>query len=242
MRVLMGAAVAWLLATPELAHAQSRGGLNAQCEAASQCNERLRCVSNVCVDEIMRWALTYEASQPPDTHRSDAAHGYVGFALGASLPAFWSTWGESVQLSLHAGVLIGGFQFQIEVTPAMPLFGLNSSTMGLVDVTGTAGYLVPLSDMVSWIFRIGGGAGAVFGIPQNPGCGINVSSLLCNSAAGFAEFRLDVFGVAIRPSKHVLIELNVPSWRVMIMQAFVPYPNGNVMMQWLTNAAFSYVF
>jgi hypothetical protein len=227
----MVVALVALVVGPRLAHAQERS-----CGARSDCRDGLRCLENVCVD-----AETFAASQPRITG-AEGTQAFFGVAIGASLPMVWGTFGEASQLAARVGALINEhLQVELEVSPATTvLTGLTSSALGLFEVTASVGYLVRLNDMVSWILRFGGGGGAVFGLPTNT-CGECPTS---SAIVGFGEVRFDLVGVAIRTSKHLLVELNVPSFRILL-----PTSNnnsfefgGNVMMMWMTNVAFNYMF
>ncbi len=221
----------------------ARATLGERCSARSDCSAELRCLRNVCVDEA-----TLEASRPEAT--VTGTRGYVGFALGTSLPAVWSSWGESFQLALRVGAIFDGpkrtaherdhIQLQLEVSPAATLLtNIQPSAVGLFDVVGTVAYMVTISDIVSWIFRGGVGGGGIFGSTADAARGLPAQGFL----SGFAEFRLDVVSVAIRPSKHVMVELNVPSFRITTTTAPAnEFGESAVIWMWVTNAAFNYVF
>lgn len=157
----------------------------------------------------------------------------MGGVVGGLLPVVWSNFGAGAQLAVRGGMLINGFQLQLEVAPATVIAGIGRDALALLDVTGSVGYLIPMNEMVSWIVRFGGGGGAVLGIPS-----CSTGGPCSTASIGFGEFRADVAGVAIRTSKHLMIECNAPSFRVMVTdQRF-----GNVMVMWVTNVAINYVF
>ncbi len=219
------------LASSGVASAQEGHAQPQRCRARVDCAEGFRCLENVCVDHA-----TYESSRPHDTVDADSAFRfYVGAVIGPSIPTTWGNWGEGVQLAVHVGALYERVQFQLEVSPGSTLItNVSSSPLGMFEVAGTIGYLIRISDMVSWLVRIGGGGGAVFGNSFPGCCGNNPGG-----TAAFAAFRADVFGVAIRPSTHILMELNVPSFRLMIF----PGPtDNNAMTMWVTSFAFNYLF
>lgn len=202
------------------------------CAARSDCPAPLRCLQNTCVDEA-----TFLASQTEESRRDKIAfsqteptRGFIGFALGGVLPVVWSNVGTGGQFAMRLGVLVDGHgQFELDIGAAA-IGGLSQSAAGSVDVVGTAGYLLPLSDMVSWIFRIGGGGGSLFGnnLGFSPG-----------TVFGFGEFRIDMFGVAIKTSKNVLVEFNAPSFRMMFMP---PNVGNSVMLMWVSNVTVNYLF
>jgi hypothetical protein len=228
-----------LVAAPNIAHAQGTVQSGARCEAGADCLVGLRCLANVCVDDA-----TFEAQRPDGPKQravDEATHGYLGGVVGASLPVVWGSFGESAQLALRAGVLFEGHdghaQLQLEVSPGTTILSnVASQPMGLFDAVGTIGYLAPIGgDVVSWIVRIGGGGGFVFNVVDSGNCST------C-PLVPFGEFRVDVFGAAIRPSRHLLIEVNVPSFRILAITNAPPVPNGSVLLMWVTNVALSYVF
>ncbi len=224
MRFAVPTAVALLALSPS-AFAQPTA-----CGARSDCPARLRCLQNVCVDED-----TFRAAQPDERRRDKLAfthteptRAFIGFALGGVLPVVWNNVGTGGQFAMRVGVLVEGHaQFELEVGAAA-IGGLAPSAAGSVDVVGMIGYLVPISDTVSWIVRGGGGGGAIFGDDRNFSSGV----------FGFGEFRVDVFGVAIKTSKSVLVEFNAPSFRVMLMNN----TNTNPMLMWVTNVTLNYLF
>ncbi len=206
--------------------------LDGKCAARADCMDGLRCVRNVCVGETTYRELRDDAETDPRGD-SNTTHAYVGGVLGAALPAFFVSAGEAYQLALRVGLLLDGHaQFQLEVSPASTvLVNETSSAYGFFDVVGSVGYLIPITPMASWIVRAGGGGGAVFG-PTIP-------------ALAFAELRIDVFGVAVKTGKHVMIEFNAPSFRVMFMQPFNQPSadvNANVLLMWVANVAVNYLF
>lgn len=226
MRLALPIAIALLAMSPS-AFAQPKA-----CAARSDCPAPLRCLQNVCVNES-----TFLAAQPEESRRDKIAfshteptRAFIGWALGGVLPVVWNTVGTGGQFAMRVGVLVEGHgQFELEIGAAA-IGGLTQSAAGSVDVVGMMGYLVPLSDMVSWILRVGGGGGSIFGND------LNFSGT--SGVFGFGEFRLDVFGVAIKTSKNVLVEFNAPSFRVM----FMTNANNNLMLMWVTTVTLNYLF
>jgi hypothetical protein len=154
--------------------------------------------------------------------------GYVGVDLGVSLPMVWGGWGEAFQLGFRVGTNIDELQLQLDVSPATTaVTGITSIAFASFEAVGTIGYLLPLNEFTSWVLRLGGGGGAF----------LDAQGL---QPIGFGEFRVDVFGVAIRTSKHLLVECNIPSFRVLFL---TPYPGSNgFALMWVTNVALNYVF
>ncbi len=227
---MFGAIAIATLATPELARAQQqdeRGGYGATCSARADCGEWLRCVRNVCVD-----VEALKSSRWNDPTANEGTHFLLGGALGASLPTIWGSAGEGFEFGMRFGALLNGHvQFELEVEPGT-VVNTTSSVIRMFDVVATAGYLIPMSSMVSWIMRVGGGGGALFGYDASN----------AGSALAFGQVRLDVVGVAIRTSKHVLFEFNAPSFRINFVQTPATCCGNNAMFMWVTNVAFNYIF
>ena len=205
-------------AAPRLVWPASRGQV---CGSRAECLPGLRCLKNVCVEErAYLWWLAERAQaedkyapagQSTEDASNDATRVYLGGAIGGMFPVVWANAGgpyggvgEGVQLAFRFGALVyGRIQFQLEVSPVTTvLSSLAQGPIGMFEATGSVAYLIPMSDMVSWVLRMGGGGGALLGGGF--------------STTGFAEFRADVLGVAIRTSEHLLIEFNVPSFRVIV--------------------------
>jgi hypothetical protein len=139
------------------------------------------------------------------------------------------SFGEAFQLALRAGILIDGrVQIEADVSPVTTVM-LNVATQAIpmFEAVGTIGYLAEISPEISWIIRVGGGGGMLL----NP---LEFSS----QNLSFGEIRLDFFGAAIRASRHVQVEVNTPSFRIML------FPNtfNTYMLQWVTNVTINYVF
>jgi hypothetical protein len=230
LRKLVRSATIALSLAPGEAWAQGCAGES--CTAASDCLAELRCLDNRCVTKG-----AFVEARP-----SGQDIGYLGFVLGAGIPTIWTNVGEAAQAALRIGTVFHRFQFQLEVAPGSTvLFNQTSSTMGLLDVVGSVGLVAPLSDMVSWVFRVGGGGGFVYGAPTQAFC------QQCGpfaSTSPMGELRLDLVNVAIRTAKHVLIEASVPSFRLLFpTEGNLTFDlRGTVMLMWVTTVAVSYVF
>ncbi len=199
------------------ARAQDRAPIGQPCGARADCADGLHCVANVCVDAATFESRTSEAA-------SSGNWGFVGGAIGFLFPAVVGQYGgagEGAQLSLRLGVVLADvFQLQLDLAPATVIGNAMPSAIGMFEAAATVGVLIPISDEVSWILRLGGGGGAMFG----------------GREAGFGELRADVAGVAIRTSRHVFLEFNGPSWRLLFM------PQGSLSTTFVTNVMASYVF
>jgi hypothetical protein len=203
------------------AHAFAQSG--APCNARSDCGGQ-RCLRNTCVDEA---AFAADQRREPIGAAGDRrVRPFVGGAFGGVLPALWYTAGTGVELAIRGGIQIRNFQFQVEVAPATGIFGMAEKGYYVFGAAASVGYLIPISDMVSWVVRLGGGAGALFGT-------INASDA---SSFPFGEFRADFVGAAIRTSDHLLVELALPSLR------FMSFPSINLLLAAVTSVGIDYVF
>jgi hypothetical protein len=190
---------------------------------------------NTCVDEA-----TFSSSQVHAEHGEQRGTiGYVGVALGAALPTIWNNGGEGFQLGVRLGAIFDAVQLQIEASPLTTMYvNIWNGPFTSFDVVATAAYFIPLNDFTSWIIRVGGGGGGIVGF----GSPYDTSP---QAVIPFGEMRLDVFGVAIRTSKHLLVEINVPSFRVLVLASGPGYAgigDSNLMWQWVTSVALNYVF
>jgi hypothetical protein len=203
-----------------------------RCRSRSDCGPR-RCLRNTCVDQE-----TFEADRAarakPDPDES--ARVFFGGAFGGPVPAVWNSQvGIGLQAAARFGVLISRLQFQLEVSPATTvLFDVDDKPVGMFEATGTLGFLVPLSPYASWIVRGGGGGGFAFpGVNEQLPRGASLRP----ATTGFTEIRVDVVGVAVRASDHLLLELNAPSVRVLF-----PTDSAPRGVMFVTALGFVYVF
>jgi hypothetical protein len=214
------------------------GTANAQpkaCQARSECAPDEHCVDHACTSTV-----------PYQEHSiaTDEFRAYLGASIGAIFPAIWNNFGEGFQGALHVGAINKTVQLQLEVAPASSAIANltnNPSLMTLFEVAGTVAVLPRISDMVSWIIRVGGGAAIGFG---NINCFGQCPQSATSFTQGFGEIRLDFVGVTIRPSQHLLIEIDTPSFRILIPGGASNngFGSGTVMLTWVTSVGISYVF
>jgi hypothetical protein len=223
----MRAAIASMIfLAPLVAHAEGHCDSRADCPASLY--GQLHCVQNTCVSDI-------ESVAAKD---NEETRGYFGVTLGAAFPTIWGNFGEGAQLSARLGMFTGPVQLQIEISPGSTIFaGQGPQAMGMFEASATIGFLPRISDMVYWLLRLGGGAGALFNVH-----GYSSSSSSTTTPA-FGEIRFDLSGVVIRPSRHVFVELDVPSFRVLFTTGQLDYPFYNSpLFTWITSATVGYVF
>ena len=198
------------------------------CGSHSDCNEGFRCLRNRCVDNK---TFNDTVDHDESLFYSDApAAGYFGAGIGP-IALIWNgeVWGGG-QMSLRLGTIVAGhLQLQLDVAPGTTIGGGAPGAIGMFEACGTIGYLIRINSIAAWILRVGGGGGVSFG---NTPPAFDVAA---SSAQGFGEVRLDVVGVANQPSKRLLLELNTPSYRILIG----PH---EAEMSWVTNVAFNYMF
>ncbi len=234
MRSIRGLLVALAVALASGRAVAQSANVGGSCQARTDCRTGLLCVHEVCAD----------ASALP--HAPEGEHGaalrdirYLGGALGASLPAIWGNAGEGFQFAVSVGAIIGDMlQLQLDVSPGTTVFTNilpNGTAFNAIDATGSVGLLAPLDDFVSWIVRFGGGGGALLGVPTFD----QVTQTMRSMTTGFAELRVDLVGVLIRTSKHVLVDIDIPSFRVLFMTS---QASTSALFMWVTNVTISYVF
>jgi hypothetical protein len=212
---------------PLVAHAEGHCDSRADCPTSLY--GQLHCVHNTCVSEVESVAVK----------ENEETRGYFGVTLGAMLPTIWNNVGEGAQLSARLGLFTSFLQLQVEVSPgATVLGGLSSQAMGIFEASATIAFLPRISDMVYWLVRFGGGAGAIFNVH-----GYSSTSPSTTTTA-FGEIRFDLSGVVIRPSRHLYIELDVPSFRVLFpTSSDIDYPfHNSPMLTWVTSFTVGYVF
>ena len=200
-----------------------RGGA---CRARTDCAAGLHCAANKCATEV--------GFDDVNAGENAVTRGFFAVAVGAALPTIWGGGvGEGAQLELRLGLFAGGFtQIQLELSPGTTvLTNVTSQPMGVVEGGASIAFMPQISDMVYWLLRFGGGAGFLFNVPT-------YSTFTQNAIATFGEMRLDVFGTVIRPSRHLFIELDVPSFRVL----FMTDGSTNVLLTWITSVTVGYVF
>ncbi len=201
------------------------------CRARSDCSADLRCLRAICVDEP-----TFEQQRPVERQpQLSRTYTYAGGAAGAVLPALGSSAGEGASFALRLGRVIDQLQLQLELSPATTaLANVTPSVMTQLDLVGSIAWLPRISDMVSWVVRFGGGGGLL--LCQS--CDGTTNSV---GSFGFGELRADVFGVQVRTSAHLMVELAAPSFRVLLLTQN-PGVLGNVLWEWVTAVGVNYVF
>lgn len=227
------AALSFSFAGTALAQGHAKG---LSCATRADCGDGLHCLANVCVD-----AATFEGSRSPERQDNGidyhATYTYLGGVLGAMLP-FWSggTFGEGAQFAGRFGAVFDEMQLGLEISPMTTVIGgLGPNAFGMLEAVGTIAWVPHISNMVSWIARIGGGGGFLLAQPQVFDAPSQVVTI------GFGEARLDVFGVLIRTSRHLTVEINTPSFRMLFASGL--FGSGTtVMMSWVTSFAMNYVF
>jgi hypothetical protein len=236
-RLLAIGAAAAVVAAAGPADAQQLRAKGEACAARSDCRVGLRCLRYQCVDEDTFTGAQDAAAKKRKGHstKGNDTYTYTGGFVGGILPAFANNFGEGAVFAMRIGAVVSGAQFQLEIAPATTvLAGMTNSPMALADAVASIGYLIPISDMVSWIIRVGGGGGVLLSAPSGyPGTG--------TTTLGVGELRLDFFGVVIRTSEHIAVEINTPSYRL-VFNPTGGYPLGNVMMTWVTGVGINYVF
>jgi hypothetical protein len=199
--------------------------LGAACEAPSECDSGLYCVANVCSDEA---TLTAHRSKSLEEDRINpwirGGHGFLGATVGAALTAPSVA---SAQFAVRGGLIWDGLQLLLEVSPGSTVF-IGSQPFGMFEATANIGGLIPITRSLAWILRIGGGGGFVFA------CCANQPS----HTPAFGEFRLDLLGMAIRASEHLVVEVLVPSFRL----AAGRLASSELIAQWMATTTLEYVF
>jgi hypothetical protein len=202
------------------------------CQARSDCPESMRCLTNICVD-ASEYPRPPTTTAPTSSDTDEPARGYLGLALGAAAPIEWlGQWGGGGQAALRLGMLTGGdgragrAQFQLEVSPASTVIApVGREPLAVFEAGGSVAYLPRLARTASWVLRIGGAGGGAFGSGK--------------ALAPFGELRLDFFGAIVRTSRHLLVEFDMPSYRLM----FVPrVGHVEVSMMWVSSLGIHYLF
>jgi len=125
--------------------------------------------------------------------------------------------------ALKGGIILSGHhEIALEITP---FFTATPDEKAVFEMNASYGYLIPITDHVSWPLRIG--AGIMAGPSPN-----------AQDLAWF-ELRADLIGLNIHFG-HVLIDLHLPSFRYFLTDA-----GGGVkghMFNWLFGAGFGYAF
>lgn len=178
------------------------------------------------------------------TYKSDAKfHGYVGASIAGVLPGIWQSTGVGAEASIRGGVISDEIQIDVSISPGSSVLtnangccGGSSSVPPLVFFRGDASiaYLIKLAEGVYWPVRAGVGGGAM--IAPNVPC-FDCTGPVGTITTGFAEFKLDVVGALIRTSKHFMVQMEIPSVRVLIAPT-----NSTSLIEWNTTLDVAYVF
>lgn len=217
-----------LLAVTAGARAEQHGR-DEPCGAAHECARELYCVRNTCQPEAALWSIGTE-TEPRDAAER-ATRFYLGGSLGGGLAGNINTYGNPVapaaSLAARVGVRFGRVRLQLEGTPFAAIYG---GPVGLAGLDATAGYYARLDERISWPLRVGAGAAMT-------ASAVDYFSPLGNRPpiiTGWFQLRFDVAGIAVRMSRRVVVEADIPSFRI-LMSA-----NNVYSLLWLITLGFTY--
>ena len=175
------------------------------------------------------------------TSKIDAKfHGYIGASVAGVLPGIWQSTGVGAEAAIRAGAISDEIQIDVSISPGSSVLANANGCCGasvppIIFFRGdvSAAYLVKLGEGVYWPIRVGVGGGAMLAP--------DVSCFECNGptptvTSGFVEARLDVVGALIRTSKHFMVQMEIPSVRVLVV------PQGTSIIEWNTTLEVAYVF
>ncbi len=163
-------------------------------------------------------------------------HGYVGANVAGVLPGVWQSTGAGAEVAVRAGVVSDEVQIDFFLSPGSSILA-NATCCGeaqpIVFFHGgvSAAYLIKLSDLVYWPIRAGVGAGAMVAPTICADC-----NSFPTATFGFVEVKLDVVGALIRTSKHFMVQMEIPSVRLLVV------PEGTSVIEWNTTLEVAYVF
>jgi hypothetical protein len=189
----------------------------------------------VCSDKSALVRAQNEAPKPdPISPWIRGGHGFLGATLAGGLTAPGV---GAAQFAVRGGFVWNGLQLLVEVSPGTTLFNdtLRTAPFGGFDVTANIGALIPITQAVAWILRVGGGAGFLYG----DGCCVIANPIPMNQTPVFGEVRLDLLGVAVRAGEHVVIELLIPSVR---LDAGKRLATSEFIAQWMVAMSVEYLF
>ena len=167
-------------------------------------------------------------------------HGYVGAAVAGVLPGIWQSTGVGAEVAVRAGVISDEVQIDFSLSPGSSVLTnangcCDGSVPSIVFFRGDASiaYLVKLAEGIYWPIRAGIGGGAM--IAPNVPC-FDCNGPISTSTFGFVEAKLDVVGALIRTSKHFMVQMEIPSVRLLVV------PQGTSIIEWNTTLEMAYVF
>jgi hypothetical protein len=138
-------------------------------------------------------------------------------------PSQFGAVGSALLFALKGGVIVGGHhELAVELTP---FFTANPGTGAVFEMNASYGYLIPITEHVSWPLRLGAGIMA--------GPSPNALDL------AWFELRADLVGLNIHVG-HFMVDLHLPSFRYFLTDA-----GGGVkghIFNWLFGASFGYAF
>jgi hypothetical protein len=213
--------------------------LGESCGATADCGEQLRCIQNICGGP-----QPGQAAKPAPTEAEAEAEEDSGASIDEWIAhPMWEGIGGFVGLNVLGGVgwaapLSGGASYDVEGAFLFGLRGgllINRIELGLefspvtylpypkdgaephLQLNGTFGYHVPLSDQLTWPIRVGVGVVAV------------------NTEDPLFQARADLLGLSIGYG-HLLIDTHFPSFR------FLTEFDRVAFFDWLVGAGISYAF
>lgn len=148
--------------------------------------------------------------------------GIAGQDLGIGAGLNFGAVGGALLFALKAGIIVGGHhELAAEITPFFTAFPVGAAVF---ETNVSYGYLIPITEHVSWPLRLG------VGIMAGP-------SPNAQDLAWF-QVRADLVGVQINVG-HLMIDLHLPSFRY-----FVTSSNGATghILNWDFGAGFGYAF
>jgi len=151
---------------------------------------------------------------------------FGGFGIGALDVGAGVNFGNvatTLLFALKAGIIVGGHhELAIELTPFFTAAVIPPPGGAVFETNVSYGYLVPVTDHVSWPLRLGVGLMA----GPSPNAGDNA----------FFQVRADLVGVQINVG-HLLIDAHLPSFRYFITSA-----NGTTVqiLDWLFGVSVGY--
>jgi hypothetical protein len=166
-------------------------------------------------------------------------HGYVGAAVAGVLPGIWQSTGVGAEAAVRAGAISDEVQIDVSISPGSSVLansngGCCGNVPAIVFFRGdvSVAYLIKIAEGVFWPIRAGIGGGAMIG-PDVPCFDCTTIPTI---TSGFVEAKLDVVGALIRTSKHFMVQMEIPSVRLLVV------PQGTSIIEWNTTLQVAYVF